>query len=63
MSKHEVTLFAEPTSDSLELQRELERGGLAVRIVYCNPRPGVPYVESTLATIHGYQNIRRFFVT
>jgi hypothetical protein len=61
MANDEVTLFAEASPKSLELRREIEKTGVAVHLVYCDHRPGVPYVESRLATIRGFENIRRFF--
>ncbi|HEU0075252.1 MAG TPA: hypothetical protein VFS30_14705 [Dehalococcoidia bacterium] len=59
MAKDEVTLFAELSPRSLELKREIQKTGLSVHLVFS---AGVPYVESRLATIRGYDNIRRFFV-
>lgn len=63
MKQNEVTLFAEPTPESLNLRKEIEKTGISVHLVFCDRRPGIPYIESTLATIRGYENIRRFFVS
>lgn len=61
MDKDEITLFAEPTPESLTLRQEIARTGVNVHLVFCDSHQGGPYVESRLATIRGYQNIRRFF--
>ena len=63
MHKDEITLFAEPSSTAIELRQEIERLGVPVKLVFCQSGPGVPYVESRLATIRGYENIRRFFAS
>lgn len=61
MTKEEVTLVAAPTPQSLELKQEIEKTGLSVNLVFSDRQVGLPYVESRLATIRGYENIRRFF--
>jgi hypothetical protein len=63
MRKEQIVLFAEPSERSIELRKEIEKLGLAVSLVFCASGPGVPYVESPLTTIRGYENIRRFFAT
>lgn len=58
MSKDEVTLFVEPSQEALQLREEIAKTGVAVHIVYSS---GIPYIESPLATIRGYGNIRNYF--
>jgi len=63
MSQDTITLFAEPTERSIELRREIEKFGRIVNLVFCADSPGLPYVQSRLTTIRGYENIRRFFAS
>ena len=58
VTQQEVTLFAEPSLEALRLQREIAETGVVVHLVFW---PGVPFVESRLATIRGLENIRSFF--
>lgn len=58
MAQDEVTLFAEPSAEALQLRQEIEEAGTAVFLVLWS---GTPFVESRLATIRGYENIRRYF--
>ena len=58
MARDEVTLFAEPSAESRRLRQEIEETGIAVHLVFWS---GHPFVESRLATIRGFDNIRSFY--